>query len=125
MKTVKNIKIATGVKRIELGNGSFAPLQIRDVLKEHRESLIDRLLLDLKTYLSYQFTSNISKEQLNHIKDKLFSLKASNIDLARYGDIIDEVMANEVTYVKSELFYQEINITIGEELNPSQLMLVK
>jgi hypothetical protein len=104
MKTVRNIKIATGVKRIELGNDNFAPLQIRDVLKEHRESLIDRLLLDLKTYISYQFTSHVSKEQLNQIKDKLFSLKASNIDLARYGEIVDEVIANELTHVRSELF---------------------
>ena len=125
MKTIRNIKIATGMKKIELGKENFATLQIRDVLKEHRESLINRLLLDLKTYIGYQFTSSVSVQQLYLIKDRLLALKISNIDLSRYGEIVDEVMNNELTYVKSELFYQEINATIGEELNPSQLMLVK
>jgi hypothetical protein len=125
MKASKSIKIATGVKRIELGNESFAPLQIRDVLKEHREALIDRLLPDLKTYLNYQFATPVSKDQLNQVMNKLVALKISNIDLARYSGIVDEVMTNEITHVKSELFYQEINVIISEELNPSQLMLVK
>ena len=122
---IRNIKIATGIKRIELGKENFATLQIRDVLKEHREALIDRLLLDLKTYIGYQFKNPVGKEKLNLIKDRLFYLKTSNIDLSRYSEIIEEVIDHEHTYVKSELFYQEINATIGEELNPSQLMLVK
>ena len=125
MTTIRSIRTATGLKRVELANSSLAPLQIQDVLKEHREALINRLISDLKTYIEYKFSIPISKDQLERIKDKLSELKTSNIDLSRYASIIDEVMTSELTHVKSELFYQEINIAIGDELNPSQLKLVK
>lgn len=125
MNTTRNIRIATGIKRIELGNENFAMLQIRDVLKEHREALISSLTSDLSTYINYKFTVPASKEQLETIKNKLAALKNSNISLSKYSEIIGEILANESTYVKSEPFYHEINETIEEELNPSQLLLVK
>lgn len=125
MNGIKTVKIATGIKRIEPGNDNLVSLQVRDMLKDHRETLIDRLLVDLKTYISYQFANPVTREQLNRIVEKLFLLKASAIDISRYREIIEEVLNKEVTYVKSELFYQEINTTISEELNPSQLMLLK
>lgn len=125
MNTTRNIRIATGIKRIELGNENFAMLQIRDVLKEHREALISSLVSDLNTYINYKFTVPASKEQLEIIKNKLSALKNSNISLSKYSEVIGEILANESTYVKSEAFYLEINETIEEELNPSQLLLVK
>ena len=127
MTTNRSIRTAAGIKRIELSNDNLAHLQIRDLLREHREMLIDRLIADLKTYINYKFSNgvSVSKDQLEKIKDKLVELKISNIDLSRYSSIVDEVMTNDLTHVKSELFYQEINTTINDELNPSQLRLVK
>jgi hypothetical protein len=125
MTTIRNIKIATGIKRIELSNENFAMPQIQDVLKQHREALINSLVSDLTTYVKYKFSNPATKEQLQRIKDKLFDLKNSSISLSIYSEIIGEVLANESTYVKSEPFYHEINSVIGEELNPSQLVLVK
>jgi hypothetical protein len=125
MNTVKNIKIATGLKRIELGDENFALLQIREVLKEHRETLINRLISDLSTYINYTFSTPPTREQLEQIKDKLISLKHATISLPAYSEIIGEVLANETTHVRSEPFYQEINTVIGEALNPSQLILVR
>ena len=125
MTTIRSIRTIIGLKRIELANSSLAPLQIQDVLKEHRDAFINRLISDLKTYVEYRFSVPASKDQLERIKDKLSELKTSSIDLSRYASIIDEVMTHELTHVKSELFYQEINIAIGDELNPSQLKLVK
>jgi hypothetical protein len=52
-------------------------------------------------------------------------LKRSHIGLSNYSEIIGEILSNETTYVRSEPFYLEINEVINEELNPSQLMLVK
>lgn len=125
MNTARNIKIATGIKKIELGNENMAMLQIAEVLKQHRESLIGSLLSDLTTYVKYQFSAPPTKDQLDKIRHKLLDLKNGSISLTRYSSIIEEVLANETTYIKSGLFYYEINEVIGEELNPSQLSLVK
>jgi chemotaxis methyl-accepting protein methylase len=125
MNTARNIRIATGMKKIELGNENMAILQISDVLRQHRESLIHRLLSDLSTYINYKFSAPPKKEQLQLIRNKLLDLKNSNINVARYSALINEVLENETTYVRSEPFYHEINEVIGEELNPSQLILVK
>ena len=125
MNTVKNIKIATGLKRIELGNENFALLQIREVLKEHREVLINRLVLDLGTYISYTFSTPATRSQLEEIREKLIDLRKTTLSLPAYSDIINEVLENETTYVRSEPCYNEINTVIGEALNTSQLIIVK
>ena len=123
MKTIKNIRITTGIKRIELGNESMAMLQISDVLKQHRDCLVTRLLSDLTTYILYKFSTPPSKEQVDTITGKLVQLRNAGISLARYSAIITDVLANETTYIKSEPFYQEINEVIIDELNPTQLIL--
>lgn len=125
MNTIRTIRIATGIKKIELGNENIAMLQIRDVLKQHRDSLISSLLSDLTTYINYHFRTPPKKDQLQNIKNRLLDLKSSGISLTKYGYLVDEILSNETTYVKSESFYLEINEVIGEELNPSQLTLVK
>lgn len=125
MNTVRNIRIATGIKRIELANENLAMIQISDVLRQHREALINSMLSDLGTYINYRFSTPPTKDQLQHIRNKLNDLKNSNVSLAKYSELIGEVLANENTYVRSEPFYCEINEVIGDELNPSQLILVK
>lgn len=125
MNTTRTIRIATGIKKIELGNENIVTLQITDVLKQHRDALINSLLSDLSTYINYQFRTPAKKEQLDSIRARLLDLRNSAVGLAKYGSLVDEILANDVTYVRSEPFYQEINEVIGEELNPSQLILVK
>lgn len=125
MNATRTIRIATGVKKIELANDNIATLQISDVLKQHRDALITSLLSDLATYINYQFRVPAKKEQIQNIRNRLMDLRNSNISLAKYGFLVDEVLANDTTYIKSEAFYQEINEVIGEELNPTQLILVK
>jgi hypothetical protein len=125
MNTTRIVRIATGVKRIELGNENMAMLQIGDLLKQHRESLITSLLSDLTMYIKYKFKTPPTKEQIDKIRHKLLDLKNAGISLTRYSAMIEEVLEHETTYIKSEAFYHEINEVIGEELNPSQLTLVK
>jgi hypothetical protein len=125
MGTLRNIRIATGNKKIELEDENLAIIQISEILKEHRAVLIDRLINDLPTYINYKFPASASKEKLDHIKNRLSTLKFSNVSFGKYTDIIGEILSNESTYVKSEPFYMEINEVIAEELNPMQLMLVK
>ena len=123
MKTMKSIRIATGIKKIELANENMAMLQISDVLKQHRDSLITSLLSDLSTYINYKFQTPPKKEQLETIRRKLLDLRNAGIGMARYSAVIGEVLANENSYISSEPFYHEINEVIAEELNPTQLVL--
>lgn len=125
MNTLRNIRIATGMRKIELGNDNMATIQIADILKEHRDALITSMLSDLATYINYKFSTPAKKDQLETIRHRLLDLKKANISLAKYSSVISEVLENETTYVKSEPFYHEINELIGIELNPSQLILVK
>ena len=125
MNTLRNIRIATGIKKIELANDHMAMLQIGDILKEHREALITSLLSDLNTYINYTFRTPPKKHQLENIRLRLTDLKKASIGMARYSVIIADILENETTYVKSEPFYHEINEVIGDEMNPSQLILVK
>jgi hypothetical protein len=125
MNATRNIRIATGIKKIELGNDNMAMLQIGEVLKQHRESLITSLLSDLATYIKYKFATPVTRDQLEKIRHKLLDLKNAGISLTRYNTLIEEVLENETTYIKSEVFYHEINEVIGEELNPTQLTLVR
>ncbi len=123
MNTAREIRIATGIKKIELGNENMAMLQISDVLKQHRETLINSMLSGLSTYVQYHFSTPPSRDHLERIRHKLLDLKNSSVSLTRYSSIIGEVLENEHTYIKSELFYQEINEVISDELNPSQLTI--
>ena len=125
MNTTRTVRIATGIKKIELGNENMATLQITDVLKQHRDTLITSLLSDLATYINYHFRTPPKKDQLQNIKNRLMDLRNSAISLTKYAHLVDEILSNDTTYVKSEPFYLEINEVIGEELNPSQLILVK
>lgn len=125
MNTTRNIRIATGMKRIELGNENMAVLQVGEVLRQHRDALITSLLSDLSTYIKYQFQVPPTRDQLERIRQKLLDLRNAVLGATRYASVISEVLDNDTTYIKSELFYQEINEVIGEELNPSQLILVK
>lgn len=123
---MKTIRIATGIKRVDLGRADFsAVVKIKELLKEHRQALIERLLVDLPTYIEYQFDARPTSGQLNNIKDRLEALRVEEISAFRYDSVIDDILDHDVVSVKSEAFYFEINEAIGLEMNPSQLQLAR
>src|SRR5215510_12016285 len=99
MKMLRNIRIATGVKRIEIESENLALFQIREILTEHRRSLIDRIIGDTSVYLNYKFSTPPKKEQVEKIKEKLYSLKQSNVDMSTYREIVDEILKTEFVHV--------------------------
>ena len=124
MKTTKSIRILTGTKKIELADENFTLIQIREVLKEHRQSLISRLISDLGVYIGYKFNTMVKGDQLDNIKTRLFELKNSNVSISKYREVIDEILHNDYVHIKSNPFYNEINETIKSELHASQLPLM-
>jgi hypothetical protein len=123
---MKTIRIATGIKRVDLSRNIYSAIaKIRELLKEHRQVLIDRLLVDLPTYILYQYDARPTSGQLNSIRDRLQALRVGEISTFRYDSVIDDILDYDVVSVKSEPFYFEINEAISAEINPSQLQLVR
>ena len=122
MKTVRTL---LGVKKIEDKDQHMALLQLRDVLDEHRNMLINRLIGDLPAYLDYKFNTRINQKQLESLKDKLTFMKNSSVDMDKYDFIFQHMLANGSTYVASEPFYKEIDENISWYLSESQLKAVR
>ena len=121
---MKSIRTTSGVKRIEDSDPATTALKLREILSDHRASLISRLLTDLTLYVNYRFSRKPDARELQTIKERLYTIKNSPLDLSRYDVILDHVLKNEMTYVSTRLFFIEIDEIIGRELNAAQMMLV-
>ena len=122
---MKSIRIATTVKHIEEGDDRVTLLRIQEILSEHRSTLAMGILNDLSTYLQFKFYIKVDKEKQGLIRDKLFHLSNSRINLDRYIGIVHEIERNNIYRVPCQEFFREIDVAIDSVLNPSQLMLVK
>ena len=121
---MKRIRIASGIKRFEDSDMSAALFRLRDILNEHRNVLITRLISDLGTYIDYKFKMKATVRQLDSVRESLQALKNSVLDLQRYNEIVDHCLHNELTHVGTEPFMNEIDETISNVLNIPQLKLV-
>jgi hypothetical protein len=121
---MKTIKTAVGIRKIEDCSESVMLERIADILTDHRNALINRLILDLPTYIVYKFKEKPSSNQLQIITDKLYSMKHFSIDLDKYDSIVRDIQNNTSTYLGTEQFYKDIDTTISWELRPNQMSFV-
>ncbi len=119
MKTIKSALL--GNKSLIDTNEEVLMVQLKEILKEHRELIINRLIGDLTTYLVYKFNVKPDKKMLDMVKDRLLDLKKSNADLHAYNSIVLQVMKQPVTHLTNEPFYVEIDAYLAEYINVKQL----
>ena len=93
-------------------------------MSEHRSALIMRILSDLPTYLQFKFYAKVDKERQEKLRDKLFELSNSRINLDRYAGVVREIESNDNYRVPSQEFFFEIDTLLDTNLNPSQLQLI-
>lgn len=122
---MKSVRIASTVKHIEEGDQRVTLFRIQEILSEHRSTLIMGILRDLPTYLQFKFYIKVDKEMQGILRDKLFDLSNSKVNLDRYLDIVHEIEKNSNYRVPSQEFFKEIDTVLDSTLNPSQLTLVK
>jgi hypothetical protein len=122
---MKSVRIASTVKHLDEAESNITLFQIREILNEHRSTLIMRILGDLPTYLAFKFNRKIDKEKQHEIRDKLFALSNSIVSLDKYDSIVQEILTNKNYTVPSQPFFHEIDALLDAELNPSQLTLVR
>lgn len=75
MKTVKSALL--GTKSLIDINEEVLLVQLKEILKQHRELIINWMLGDLITYLDYKFNVKPTKQMLEKVKDELLSFKKS------------------------------------------------
>ncbi len=113
MKTIKSALL--GTKQLIDTNPDVLLLQVREILKEHRELIITRMISDLPTYIIYKFNVKPTRKMVESVKDQLLDLKKGNVDLDKYSNVVQMVLNRAVTHLTNEPFYVEID----EYLEPS------
>ncbi|RAV99652.1 hypothetical protein [Pseudochryseolinea flava] len=122
---MKSVRIASTVKHIEEADHNITLFRIQEILSEHRTMLITGILTDLPTYLQFKFYTKVDKEMQGVLRDKLWDLSNSKVNLDRYDEIVQEIRKNSSYRVPSSDFFREIDSLLDSALNPTQLMLVK
>lgn len=111
MKTIKSALL--GAKNVEDTQPDVMLHQVKDIIRQHRAIIINRLLSDLPTYLDYKFQlSKPTKTQLEQVKDELLSLKNSGVELAYYEVVLNQLQTRQVVHLTNEPFYGEIDATM-------------
>lgn len=122
MKTIKSALL--GTKSLIDTNPEVLLVQLKEILKAHRELIINRLMGDVPTYLDYKFNVKADKKMVELVKDKLLDLKKSNADLDTYDSIVQQVLNRSVTHLTNEPFYVEIDEYLSQYVKPQQLKFV-
>jgi hypothetical protein len=122
---MKSIRIASTVKHVEEGNEHVTTLRIQEILSEHRTTLIMGILNDLPSYVEYRFHTRVDRDMLTGLKDKLFELSNSKVELKRYKKVVEEIIANSNYRVPSKAFFNEIDSVLDALLHPTQMQLLR
>ena len=118
MKTIKSALL--GNKSLIDTNPEVLLVQLKEILKAHRELIINRMMSDLPTYLDYKFNIKADKKMIDTIKDRLLDLKKSNADLETYDKIVQQVLTKAVTHLTNEPFYVEIDAYLSQYVKTQQ-----
>lgn len=87
--------------------------------------MIIGILSDLPTYLQFKFYTKVSKEVQGILRDRLFDLSNTKVNLNRYDRIVQEIKNNTSYRVPSQESFREIDSLLDAVLNPSQLSIVR
>lgn len=122
MKTIKSPLL--GFKKLDDSDSDVLMVQLQEVLSQHQEILINRLLSDLPTYLDYRFQLKASKTELEEIREKLVFLKSRNVDLEMFREVVERVKSNTTTHLSNELFYSAIDRLLQTYVKVPTLSLI-
>ncbi len=119
MKTIKSALL--GTKQLIDTNPDVLLLQLREILKEHRELIITRMISDLPTYIIYKFNVKPTRKMVESVKDQLLDLKKANVDLDKYTNVVQMVLHRAVTHLTNEPFYVEIDEYLAPFIQVNEL----
>jgi hypothetical protein len=121
MKTIKSSLV--GNRSIRATDPNVQLFQVREILNQHRDTLINRLLSDLPTYVDYKFKTRPSSNELETIKEKLLGVTRTNVDLDKYQSVLKQVKKKGTTRLTNEVFFSEIDDLIRWHIHEPRLEL--
>jgi hypothetical protein len=119
MKTVKSALL--GSKNLIDTNQEVLLVQLREIIKEHRALIINRLVSELPVYLDFKFQYKPDKDSSIRIKEELMSLKNAGVGLQHYENVVSQLMNRPVVHLTNEPFYQEIDHLLASIVQPNQM----
>ena len=119
MKTVKSALL--GSKNLIDTNQEVLLVQLREIIKEHRALIINRLVAELPVYLDFKFQFKPDKDSSLRIKEELMSLKNAGVGLQHYENAVSQLMNRAVVHLTNEPFYQEIDQLLASFVQPKQM----
>jgi hypothetical protein len=119
MKTIKSALL--GTKQLIDTNPDVLLLQVREILKDHRELIVTRMISDLPTYIVYKFNVKPTRKMVESVKDQLLDLKKGNVDLDKYSNVVQMVLNRAVTHLTNEPFYVEIDEYLAPSIQVSEV----
>ncbi len=123
MKTILSSLI--GTRNIVATDPNVQLFQVREVLNQHRDTLINRLLVDVPTYIDFKFKTKASTNEVSEITDTLVNLKRTNIDLDKFHPLVKKIQRKARYKLTNELFFSEIDDLIRRKIQKPQLQLLK
>lgn len=116
MKILKSRLI--GTRCIKAKDANIQLFQIRMVLNQHRDALVDRILTDLPTYIDFKFKTQPSRSNLVLIFEKLSAFKTKDVDLEYYEPLLKQLNRKDEINLSNDCFFLEIDEQIRMNLNP-------
>jgi hypothetical protein len=122
---MKTVKTSTGIKQIEDWDANLVPLQLREILQDHRKALIDRLLKvnRLPVYVKQKLGLKMNSRQYSKVRDGLRRLMNAGIDIDNYQPILAMVLKKEHSNLDTAIFYKEIDNCIQVAMQDDQLII--
>jgi hypothetical protein len=114
---MKQVKTVNGLKTIDDWTNDIVPIQLQEIIHEHRYTLIEKLVPGLEIYVQAKLNKKATKEQLDRMKERLFQLKNSPINMDNYAGLLELVLKNDRVNMDSGIFYAEIDQVLLAEFS--------
>ncbi len=116
MKILKSRLI--GTRCIKAKDPNIQLFQIRMLLNQHRDALVDRILTDLATYIDFKFKTQPSRNNLQLLYERLAAFKTKDVDLEFYEPLLKQLHRKDEIVMTNDCFFLEIDEQIRMNLNP-------
>ena len=116
MKILKSRLI--GTRCIKAKDPNIQLFQVRMLLNQHRDALVDRILTDLATYIDFKFKAQPSRNDLVLLFERLSTFKTKDVDLEFYEPLLKQLHRKDEIILTNDCFFMEIDEQIRMNLNP-------
>lgn len=116
MKIIKSNLV--GSRCIRAQEPNIQLFQLRNVLNQHRDVLVGRVLSDLPGYIDFKFCQKPSRFDLAIIWENLSDLRKRDVDLEYYEPLLKLISKKDEIRLANDYFFLEIDEHIRQHLSP-------